>query len=466
MALILRPPGSRPPLPEQLAALGRSRRLVAVAAGSFALVGWVAAAALVSCGLDAAFHLPPVVRGFLLAGTLAVGGVLALGVRGAVRLRTAPLAVALELEERFPRLNDSLASAVSFLESGEGEGTSNRLRAAAVRKAERMSERVDLQELVPAGWCWRAFWACLALTCAALAAGLTNTDRAATGLTRLADPFGAHPWPSKTRIEVLAPHPLPHRMPRGEPFELRFAVRGVIPERATVGFRLSDGREFEEGYPLAAGADPKNPNAVLVAARIDADRLPQSFSFRVTAHDGDTGWQAVTVAPPPRLVPLDGRASPQIHVVPPAYTGLHPADLPDGSGVVEAPVGTAVTLRAAADVQLSGAVLSYQGDRSAVDRAAGLACLGHFNPAAAVGSRLLADAVGADVPVTLSGDGNVLHLSFTPSMSGMYALKLTDETGVSGARLLEFRMAPDPAPEVATARPVGGRDAPPLRPVA
>src|SRR5947208_12991259 len=136
MALILRPPGSRPPLPEQLAVLGRTRRLVAVAAGSFALLGWVAAAVLVSCGLDAAFHLPPVVRGFLLTGTLAVGGVLALRVRDALRLRTEPLPVALELEERFPRLNDSLASAVSFLEGGEGEGISNRLRAAAVRRAE------------------------------------------------------------------------------------------------------------------------------------------------------------------------------------------------------------------------------------------------------------------------------------------------------------------------------------------
>src|SRR5437763_1843522 len=59
MALILRPPGSRPPLPEQLAVLGRSRRLVAVAAGSFALGGWGPAPPRVPRGLDAGVRPPP-----------------------------------------------------------------------------------------------------------------------------------------------------------------------------------------------------------------------------------------------------------------------------------------------------------------------------------------------------------------------------------------------------------------------
>lgn len=463
MALILRPPGTQTPLPQQLAGLGRARRAVTAGGAVLALVGWVAGAALVAGTLDALIHLPPLARGFLLVGTLAGAGVLALRLRDALRLPTEPLAVALELEDRFPRLNDALASAVSFL-GADDPGVSDRLRAASVRKAERMSERVDIKNLVPAGRFWRAFWGCTAAVCLALGLGLWNTERAATALVRLADPFGVHPWPSKTRIEVLAPQPVPYRMPRGEPLELKFAVRGVIPERATVEFRLADGRTFDEAYPLSAGADPRNPNAAVVAARIDADRIPHDFRFRVTAGDGDTGWLPVTVAPPPRLAPLDGRPSPQVHVVPPAYTGLPPADLPDGTGVIEVPAGSRVTLRAAADVRLAAAVLSYQGDRSAVERAAGLAALGHLNPVAAAGTRLLADAIGADVPVTLSGDGRVLHLAFTPSMSGMYALKLTDETGLSGSRLVEVRLTADPAPKVTLARPLAGRDPTLLKP--
>src|SRR5262249_55451518 len=150
------------PLPQQLAVLGSTRRAAAAGGEALALVGWVAAAVLLSGALDAILHLPPLARGFLLAGTLAGAGVLALRVRDALRLPTDPLAVALELEARFPRLNDSLASAVSFIRAGDHEGVSNRLRAAAVRKAERMADRVDLKSLVPAGRCWRAFWGCVA----------------------------------------------------------------------------------------------------------------------------------------------------------------------------------------------------------------------------------------------------------------------------------------------------------------
>src|SRR5213076_1937991 len=100
------------------------------------------------------------------------------------------------------------------------------------------------------------------------------------------------------------------------------------------------------------------------------------------------------------------------------------------------PLGSAVTLRAATDVRLARAVLAFQGDRSTVDRSTGLIAIGQLNPLAALGSQVLADAVGADVPVTVSGDGRTLAVSFTPILSGTYALRLTDETGLSGTRLL------------------------------
>jgi hypothetical protein len=122
MALILSPPGTQAPLPQQLAGLGRTRRAAAAGGAMLALVGWVAAAVLVSGALDATLHLPPLARGFLLVGTLAGAGVLGLRVRDALRLPTDPLTVALELENRFPRLNDSLASAVSSPGPGTTRG--------------------------------------------------------------------------------------------------------------------------------------------------------------------------------------------------------------------------------------------------------------------------------------------------------------------------------------------------------
>ena len=76
MALILRPQGSDTPLTEQLAALGRFRRRVAVAAGVFALVGVVVAVVLVTCALDAWIRLSPLPRGFALVLALSAGGLL------------------------------------------------------------------------------------------------------------------------------------------------------------------------------------------------------------------------------------------------------------------------------------------------------------------------------------------------------------------------------------------------------
>ena len=267
-----------------------------------------------------------------------------------LRYRTDAPALALELEDRFPSLNDALASAVDFLgppaEGIENErprkrpGVSNRLTAAVVRVAERKASRLPLDHIVPAGKCWRALWLCLVVLAAALPLALWNTSRAAIALTRLTDPFGAHPWPTKTQIQILAPERFPARVSKGEAFELQFAVRGALTGAATVHVRTDGGGDFEEPFPLALNNDPKYPDAAVVTARFDPVRVSSSFAVRVTANDADTDWHAVTVVPPPRLVPRDGRPSPQFHATPPAYTGLPAVQLPDGAAVIEVPTGT------------------------------------------------------------------------------------------------------------------------------
>ncbi len=168
------------------------------------------------------------------------------------------MSVALELEEKYPTLNDALASAVSFLDGPDAEerGVSNRLQAAAVRSARRLADRYEFGQMVPSGACWRAVWACGLAIAVTVPLILVNSERAATALARFADPFGVHPWPTKTRIEILAPETLPVRIPTGDPFELKFVVRGVLKDRATVTFRFAGGEEFEEQYPLAASTDP------------------------------------------------------------------------------------------------------------------------------------------------------------------------------------------------------------------
>lgn len=460
MPLVLVPPTlDRPGLPAQLAALGRTRRRVAVAAGVYALIAVAGGGVTLACGLDAALHLSPLARAFALVLVLAATGVVWLrGVASAVRLPTRPMALAVELEGRYGRLNDSLASAVAFLadrDRGDDRGVSRRLRAAAVRKAERLVERLDIGQIVPSGRAWKWFWAASAVVLVAAPLAALKADRAATALVRLADPFGQHPWPAKTRLTIQSPEAFPVRLPKGDPFDLRFVVAGELPDRATVAVRVDGGDEWEDGYPLTA--DPKAGTAA-VAARLDPARLTHDFAVRVTANDADSGWLKVAVVPPPRLVPLGGRPSPQVYAVPPAYTGLAPGELPDGAAVVEVPQGTTLSLRAAADVRLVRAELVYQGDRSAIDPLVGLAGLAHPHPFGAVGGRLLAGDILRDTPLTLGPDGKVMTVTVTPSAAGVYALRMTDETGIVGSRLIEFRLIPDPAPAVSLLRPAAGRD--------
>ena len=304
MPFVLRPPDAAPPaLTERLAGLGRARRIAAVAGGTFRLAAVVTAAVGVACALDFAFHLPAVARAFAFAGTLAAAGVLYVrGVRAPGREPAHPLAVALHLEGRFPRLNDALASAVEFLSAGDAADRlgSARFRRVAVVRAQNLADRCDIASIVPGGKAWRAFWlAGVAVMVVGLVA-VVNPDRTALALARLADPYGRHPWPTQTTVEVREPAAFPVRHARGEPFVLKFAVRGVIPDHATVQVRLADGPVAADAVELTV---PTDPAAAFVPGevRLDAGRVPRDFEVRITANDADTGWLGVVVAPPPVL---------------------------------------------------------------------------------------------------------------------------------------------------------------------
>jgi hypothetical protein len=474
MALVLRPPTEREPLPSKLREIGRARKRIAVLSGAFLFVATVLGLTALAGFVDAAVHLGALPRALALGGILALGGVVWVRcVTRPMKLPTDPLALALELENRFPNLNDALATAVEFLGPDEGEedappkappGVSNRMLANAVRSAERKAGRLPLDELVPTGACWRNAWLCALVVAVAVPLALWNTNRAATAAARLGDPFGAHPWPTKTRIEFLNPKQFPARVGRGEPFELKFAARGIVLGSAVVKVRVEGGGEFEEQFPLALDNDPAVPRAAVVTAKFEPARVANSFAVRVTANDYDSDWLDVTVVPPPRLVPLDGRPSPQFRAAPPAYTRLPAQQLPDGAAVIEVPLGTRLTFGAATDTPVASAVLSFTGDKGAVAHGAPVAFAGHLNPLLAVSAQALAHEIGADVPVRVSGEGTRLTAEFVPSLSGTYALRLTDATGLVGTRLIEIRLTPDPVPVVALARPLPGFDPPLLAP--
>ncbi len=450
MSLVLRPPGTRP-LTERLADLGRARRAAAVLASVFALTAALTAAALAACLLDAAFHLPTLPRAGLLAGLLAAAGLGWLRlVRPAAREPVRPLAVALKLEAKFPRLNDALASAVAFLEAGP---ELSRFQQMARLRAENLTERLDLERSVPARRAWVAFWLLVLTVAGAAAVAAVSPARTVAGLLRLADPFGVHPWPTRTVVALTDPATL---LAVGDPYPLRFTVAGRMPEAATVSVRPVAGVAADETVPV--------PDDGAVSRTLDPGRVGRDFEVRVTAGDGDTGWTRVEVAPPPKLIATGDRPSPQVRLSFPAYTGLAAVDLPDGTGVVEGVAGTRVSLRATADRDLRSAVLVPQFDLAPFRTLAAVAPLAVHNPLSVIGVEVLATLFTADIPVACHGPE--LVADFVPPLPGLYALKFTDARGLTGTRLIDFRLFADPPPVVTLDRPAAGRDPLDLLPTA
>ncbi len=442
-------------LRQRLAALRRRLRLVAACRGT----GWLLAATLAAfCAaglLDWRFHLPPLVRAIFLVGTLVAAGLIVL--RSLVRplaARADDLTLALRVEERFPGFNDALASTVQFLEPvAPGASDSETLRQAAVRRALGRAQGLDFNRVVDRHGLRPAVLAGAAALAAAVTLAVLAPPLAATALVRLADPFGTHDWPRKTRIEVEAPRP---RVGRNEAFEVRARLAGVIPDQAGASFTF-------DGLPpvtLTADVVRDGASAGRLLVRLPPDRVQRSFRFRVTANDAVSEEYAVAVLPPPVLVPLGpDEPSPHVRLYFPAYTDLpSPADLPAGTGNVEAVAGTAVRLRARADRPLARAAVEFLPEERFVVPALPLAALAARNALGAAAALAGGQAVWALAPAVLEEDRCTFTVDFLPRVAGLYALHFEDDSGLVASRLFELHVKADPAPAVQLDRPSPSRD--------
>jgi hypothetical protein len=438
------------PLQTRLAVLRRRLRLVV----SFRVACWVVtlvlAAGLLAGWLDWRLHLPALVRAAFLAATLAGAG--ALLIRFLVRplaTRCDDLSLALRVEALYPWLKDALASSVQFLEPPrQAEHLSSAdLRRRTVEATLGQVRELDFAPVVSTRGLRRAGLCAAATGACALGLLLLRPGTAWTALERLANPFGARPWPLETQLDVQAAD----RVARGDPFEVRGAVWGVLPLQATVEYDgISPARQT---CPVLADKDGRSGS--LVARR---ERVDHSFRFRVRANDAVSTWREVAVLPPPALAPLEGRPSPLVSLRYPAYTDLPAQDLPDGSGNVEAVAGTLVRFRAATDRPVARAWIEYRPEPPQLRAAACLAPVAADSPlglaAACAGGQTVLD----NVPVRIGADGRGLRAEFVPRVSGMYAVCFEDASGLGGTRLFDLRVFADPAPAVTLERPSRGRD--------
>ena len=418
-------------------------RCFVVGALAVGLVGW----------LDHRFPLPPLVRAYALVGVLA--GVLFLFRRWLVRpLRGSGDAdrLAALVEKRYPDFNDAFRTAVHFLTADpERESCSPGLRKAVLKRAVRKMERFDIKGAVDRRGTGKALFGAMALAGLLVWAVTAKPDIVLASAKRLTEPFGGSRAPQRTTVEIISPANFPHRMARGEALEVKVRLRGAVPDRVTLVIQPDGLPAVEQHYTVPDDAAAEEP----ITLRIEPSRISRSFQFRVRANDADSGWRAVGVLPPPALVPLNGRPSPQFYLEYPAYTDLPAADLADGSSIIECPAGTRLTLRAATDRPVAEAWLVYRPENPVTAQLTKVAVLG-ANPAIAVpGFDLMAREVWAAIPLTIR-DGTLLEGTFVPRVSGPYVFRFEDETGLGATRLLDIRVQPDPAPVVTLARRATG----------
>ncbi len=421
----------------RLAALRRRIRFITAVRGLGLFVYALLTVAVVAGALDWYHPLPALVRALFLVGGLgAAGYVLYVYLLRPFSARTDDLTLALQVESRFPNLNDSLASAVQFLDEDADRFGSPALRREALRatlkKVRKLdfSKAIDARGLLPAGLAGAGAVAVVVLLFWLVPA------QATTALFRLADPFGERQWPSKTVVEVLT---RTTRIARGQPYAIEARIRGFLPQQATLRLTYEKGFPEDEVHELdhEPGADTMTFHHELSAEQTKRG----NFSFQVVANDGASKWIAVTVVPPPFLVPLDGRASPQVRLDYPAYSDLSPRELPEGNGDVVDPLavaGTRATFRAAADRPLSRAWLEFQPDLDQTDLLAFLA------------------ALGGSVPAELDASRGVLEVRFEPRFHGTYVLHIEDDDHVSNAFYYAVHVDPDPSPAVELTRPEPG----------
>jgi hypothetical protein len=449
-------------LHQRLAGVRRRLRLVVLWRGLGRLLSVALLLVLTAGLLDWYWHLPSLVRAVFLVGGLVGGGVIAYrSLLQPLAAKADDLTLALRIEERYPALNDCLASTVEFLNQPDDSETfgSPSLRREAVRRSLRRFQGCDFNEVIDSRGAFSAGLSMIALGAIAAMVIVLRPEIAWTAVQRLANPFGGLEWPLQTRLELEVPR---RQIGRNEAFEVRGVVRGVIPEQATVVFQF-DGPQVEQACSIVRSED--GPRGTFVA-RLEAGRVQRNFTFQVRANDAVSERCTITVLPPPLLVPLNGRASPQVRLRYPNYTDLPPTDLPDGAGNVEAVAGTVVSLRAAADRPLARAWIEHQPEPRGISAAAFLGPLGADHTAAVWSLTAAGQAVWDRVPATLGADPRQLSVQFLPRVSGLYVLHFEDENGLRNSRLFELRILPDPSPVVTLERPTASRDSLALLPEA
>lgn len=330
--------------------------------------------------------------------------------------------LALRIEDRYPGFQDSLASAVQFLEGrADPQVGSPALQQAVVRETLSRLKHLDCRDVLQTRVVRRvALLAAVVCLVAAVVAAL-DLRQTSIALRRLFVPFAAPAWPRQTTLRLLNAE----LEPLGDPTQLLqiasgdqlklFAENetGSLPTKVTLEYRSSEARVLSEPMrPLSVGGGD-SPARELAVGQVPANK--GEIQFRAVGGDDDTmAWYRLRVVPPPVVERL------QLTLTPPAYTGRPAEVLPADTGHVQGLVGTRVDLAAAISKPVAAAAIRIRDQQR--------------------------------VEVALAPDGQALSGSFVISEPGLYSWRfdLEDEQGFQNADppRYEVRGIADAEPEI------------------
>ena len=327
------------------------------------------------------------------------------------------LSLALKIEDRWPGLQDRLASAVEFLELPTDQKTSDNaspeLRKRVIEQAYAEVESIDFTQAIdhrPARQSLKFLGIAAALSLFSVGLGPQSTKLA---MLRFFNPLSGPEWPKATQLKWLEATP---KVALGEPWSLVVKVEDgyTIPSSAVAEFTFADGEKAEEPLRVVEGGEFRG--------RLES--VTQSFKVRVRAGDDLTEIKPVEAVTPPRLADL------KIQVQPPAYTGLPAITLAPGSAQIRAVEGSMITVTAKASKTLSSASLKWT------------------------------DSAQKPPTIQLDTARQNLSVSWPATASTGISIDLTDTEGFTSKDQgrLDQQVVPDTAPRVVLEDPATDRD--------
>ena len=274
-----------------------------------------------------------------------VGGTLWL-VRGALRLRFTPEAVAATVEKTFPKLDNHLINYLQLARNPEGDP----FKAAYLRAGVPEWQNLDFRKMRDEKAHRRSR---LMLTVAAvllLLPALIFGQAWAVAVWRTVNPFSTVEPPSLTKI--LDVQPGKSTVLQGEPLILSCTVRGFEGHEVRVEVELADHQKSQYSLGRIHGGDQQE-----FSYRVP--KVTTGLRYRFRAGDApNSAWYTIATRPPPAFTAIS------LTIVPPAYTKLPPHTVNARDGRLNVPMGSELRAAVASNTALASLRMTGAGSEA------------------------------------------------------------------------------------------------------